>query len=1835
MYRTGDLGRWRRDGVLEFLGRADAQVKLRGFRIEPGEIEALLVRQAGVSAAAVIVRAPEGGGERRLVGYVVPSAGAAPDVSQLRLALSAALPDYMVPQAFVVLDRLPLTQNGKLDRRALPAPEAGPEREYRAARTSSESVLCGLFAEVLRLDRVGLDDNFFALGGDSIVSIQLVSRARRAGLLLTPRLVFQHQTVEALAAAAEAAARASPAAAAAGLDAAAVADIAVGRLPATPIMRWLCERGGPVGRFSQSLLLRSPAGLRQEDLAAALQALLDHHDALRLRLDAGGRAQASEHQASEHQASEHQASGDWTFEVMPSGSVRVEACLRRVDAGDLDDEGLRSLIRREAGAAELRLDPASGHLVQAVWFDAGSAREGRLLLVIHHFAVDGVSWRILGPDLAAAWQAVSGGRAVLLPARSTSFRGWAQRLSARARDAALAPEVSFWRDMLGEPSLLLSDERLDASRDVNGTAGHLTLTLPAPVTEALLTRVPAAFHGGINDVLLSGLVLAVADWCRRRAQGAAGSAGGSANSGPGPGHAVLLDLEGHGREEDGFAGVDLTRTVGWFTSLYPVRLDPGAIDLAAALSGGAPLGRALKTIKEQLRAVPQKGLHYGLLRYLNGETAKELSGLPAPELGFNYLGRFGAAGSVSSAAGSASSDESAAWPMASGLEGMASGDPAMPLAHLIEINALTLDGAAGPQLTAHVSFAPRLLPEAQVRDLAQRWFDALEALVRHVRDEALHGQALHGQARAGGFTPSDLPLLALTQGEIEEIESRHRGLGGLEDILPLSPLQEGLLFHALYDAQGPDLYTVQLELELEGALDGALLQASVQAVVDRHASLRAAFHHERLSRPVQAIVPRAGVPWRLHDLSGLEREEQERKLAALRDADRAERFDLVRPPLMRFALIRLSAERHRLLISNHHLLMDGWSAPVLVGEVLAAYAERGSTASLPRVTPYRDYLSFIAAQDHAASLQAWREALSGLEEGTRLAPRSSQTQATVVPERMDLALDRPLTRSLVRLGREHALTLNTIVQTAFGVLLGRLTGRGDVVFGVTVAGRPAELSGAERMVGLFINTLPLRMRLAAELPLVELLKRTQSAQSALMAHQHVGLAEIQRAAGFGAGSGDLFDTLVVFENYPVDRGALAQQANGLKLGQVEGRDATHYPLALIVQPGEALQLRLDYRGDLFDRGTVEAIGQRLIRLLTAAVADATRPLGSLAILDDTERSTILEGFNATAQELVQDGSVPATLPSLFAAQAARTPDAVAVVFEDRSLTYAALDAHSNRLASHLRGLGVGPETVVGLCVERSPEMVVGLLGILKAGAAYLPLDPNYPRERLAFMLSDAGAPVLVTQQALLDRLPVEAGAAPSSMAIVRLDADWPLIARQPATVPAVTPDPRNPAYVIYTSGSTGTPKGVMVTHEALSNFLGAMGERLPLAPDDRLLAVTTIGFDIAALELYLPLLRGACAVIAPRETVQDAQALARHIAKTRATVMQATPTLWQSLLSESGDALPDLTGLTMLTGGEALSGELARALRGRGRELVNLYGPTETTIWSAVMSLEGMTVEDGAPHENAEAPPIGRPIWNTRTYVLDAGLEPVPCWRGGRALHRGAWSCAGLPEPRGSDRGALHRRSSRSVGIADVPDRGPGAVARGRGAGVPGAGGRAGEAARVPDRAWRDRGGAASAGGSVCGCGDCARAGGRRRTAPGGLRGAGGGSRAGRGAASCGAVLCAAGLHGAVRVRGAGASAADTERQARPPGAACAGGGFGPGAPAGAYARRGGAVRAVRRGASGRACGSRRQLLRAWRPLAAGDAADQPGSGEPGCGTVDPQPVRGAERGAAVAAAVV
>ncbi|MFI0348970.1 amino acid adenylation domain-containing protein [Actinomadura sp. 9N407] len=685
MYRTGDLGRWLADGRLEYLGRSDQQVQLRGFRIEPGEIEAVLARHEAVSDVAVIVR------DERLIAYIVGKD------DDLRAHAAQHLPGYMVPAAVVELGALPLTSNGKLDRKALPDPDFSAKVSSRAPGTPQEETLAGLFAEVLNLERVGVEDGFFDLGGDSIIAIQLVSRARQSGLVISPREVFQHQTVQELAAIAR------PAGEAETIETE-PPGTGMGPVPVTPIVAWLRERVGGdaslVKGFHQSMLLRAPADLGVERLAEALRTLLDHHDMLRLRLDV--------------------VDGDrWQPVVRQRGTVDARDLITRVDTAGLDADKLNATIAEQAAAARDRLDPVGGTMAQLVWFDAGEA-QGRLLVLLHHLVVDGVSWRILLPDLVAAWAGVDPEPV------GTSFRRWAQRLSTTARP----DDLDAWLDIVDGPNRPLADRALDPRVDIAARARSVKLELPADITGPLLTDVPAAFHGRVNDVLLTGLALAVTQWRKHRG---------------GRGTSVLLDLEGHGRD-DFVPGTDLSRTAGWFTSIHPVRLDAGQVDWAVVRDGGPAVGTALKKVKEQLRAVPD-GIGYGVLRYLGegGGDAAELAELPPAQIAFNYLGRV------------MPGDEGGDWSIAP--EELPPGeDPGMPMAHALEINAIARDG-----LAATWTWPDGLFTEEEVRELAEDWFAALRGLVAHV-----------ASGDGDGFTPSDL-LVELDQAEIDKLQDAWRG----------------------------------------------------------------------------------------------------------------------------------------------------------------------------------------------------------------------------------------------------------------------------------------------------------------------------------------------------------------------------------------------------------------------------------------------------------------------------------------------------------------------------------------------------------------------------------------------------------------------------------------------------------------------------------------------------------------------------------------------------------------------------------------------------------------------------------------------------------------------------------------------------------------------------------------------------------------------------------------------------------------------------------------------------------------------------------------------------
>ncbi|MFE2109337.1 amino acid adenylation domain-containing protein, partial [Kitasatospora sp. NPDC059463] len=680
MYRTGDLVRRRADGRLDFLGRTDHQVKVRGFRIELGEIESALGALPEVAQAVAAVREDQPG-RRALAGYVVPRPGTAPDPAALRAALAAQLPPYLVPAAVVVLAELPLTANGKVDRERLPAPEFTAAAGSARPRTVAEETLCAIYAEVLGLAEVGTGDGFFDLGGDSIQAIQVVSQARTAGLVIGARDVFAHPSVAELAAVAV---RAE--------DAADTEDIGTGEIAPTPITEWLRELDLPAeewGRFSQEAVVAvPPAGeLDLPRLAAVLQALVDHHDVLRSRLDT-------------------RADGRWVLHAGPAGSAPVADHLLRVDAEGLDAAGLRALTAEQAAAARSRLDPRAGVMLQAVWLDAGAHRPGRLLLVLHHLVVDGVSWRILLPDLRAAGEAVLAQRPVPLAPVGTSVRRWAGLLADEAADPRRVAELPAWQRLLSDTPALLP-----AGPEPAGGTGRLVLTLPAEATAALLGTAPGAFHTGVQDVLLAAFGIALEEWRRRRAPERAPDGG------------VLVTVENHGRQEDLADGVDLSRTVGWFTSVQPVRLAAGPLDWPQVEAAGPELAAAVVRIREQLAALPGDGLGHGLLRRLNPETAPVLAALPAPQVAFNYLGRFADAGPDALWA-----PVTADAALALGGTGTEDGAPAGLRTHPVELNAVTYDGPDGPRLAAGWTWARGVLDESAVRELAETWFAALTAV---------------------------------------------------------------------------------------------------------------------------------------------------------------------------------------------------------------------------------------------------------------------------------------------------------------------------------------------------------------------------------------------------------------------------------------------------------------------------------------------------------------------------------------------------------------------------------------------------------------------------------------------------------------------------------------------------------------------------------------------------------------------------------------------------------------------------------------------------------------------------------------------------------------------------------------------------------------------------------------------------------------------------------------------------------------------------------------------------------------------------------------------------
>ncbi|MBS3183954.1 non-ribosomal peptide synthase/polyketide synthase [Pseudomonas sp. PCH44] len=1486
LYRTGDLARQREDGVIEYAGRIDHQVKIRGLRIELGEIEARLQEQDTVREAVVV--AADGPSGKQLVAYVVPEptslARAEAEIQGgylqgVKAQLQDVLPDYMVPAQWVLLEQMPLSPNGKLDRKALPKPDPAQSRsEYQAPRNALEQRLALIWQEVLRLEQVGVDDNFFELGGDSIISIQIVSRARQAGIRFAPRDLFQHQSIRRLATVAQLSETLQ-------IDQGPV----TGEAPLLPIQQTFFATEIPNRQhWNQSLLLAPSEPLDSELLTRALAAVMQQHDALRLRYQT--------------------LDGGWVQHHQPQASAE----------GLIWQKQLASLDELPAYCSEVQrsLDLGAGPMLRLGLITLPDGTQ-RLLLAIHHLVIDGVSWRILLEDLQTAYRQLQAGQVLQLPAKTTSYKAWGERLGEHARCAPMVAQLGYWQQLLeGAPQDLPRDNP-QGGMD-NRHARSVATRLDATRTRQLLQEAPAAYRTQVNDLLLTALAQVVCAWS------------GEASA--------LVQLEGHGRE-DLFSDIDLSRTLGWFTSLFPVRLTPAS-----------DLGAAIKGIKEQLRATPDKGLGHGLLRHLGSDEARAaLAALAQPRITFNYLGQF-----------DGDFADGALWVPAS--EGRGAGqDPQAPLG-----NWLSVDGQVfGGELSLNWTFSGEVYAEATIARLAEAYQQALEALIAHCLVES-----------NAGLTPSDVPLAGLGQAQLDALALPARAIA---EIYPLSPMQQGMLFHSLYEASGRT-YVNQMRLDIRG-LDVERFASAWQQAVDRHELLRAGFLWDAgLEAPRQVIHRQASLEIVVEEGGdGTARLLDER---AGHELDRG--FDLACPPLLRLCLLRTGADSHHVIYTSHHILMDGWSNSRLLGEVLQSYAGQAVAAPEGR---YQDYLAWLQGQDQAASERFWQAQLAPLEEPTRLALACARADLAEPGQALHSArLNGEQTRRLQAFARQQQVTLNTLVQSAWLLLLQRYTGQRSVAFGATVSGRPVELPGIEQQLGLFINSLPVIASPDGALSVAQWAQAVQAQNLALRDHEHTPLADVQRLAGRNGEA--LFDTLLVFENYPVSE-ALQAAPGGLGFSNLGYSEQSGYALTLIAQVGDELELAFNYLTQDFAEPTIRRIAGQLTQLLLQFMAHPDSPLGELPLLEENDRQQVVEQWNATAR------SYPGTpyVHQLFEQHVMLQPQAPALTFADRTLSYAELNAEANRLAQYLRSQGVGPDVLVGIAAERSVEMVVGLLAILKAGGAYVPLDPEYPQDRLAYMFEDSGITLLLTQSHLRDGLPIPAG-----LAVLDLDRAeaWDALG---AHNPEVALHPENLAYVIYTSGSTGKPKGAGNRHVALHNRLAWMQEAYQLTATDSVLQKTPFSFDVSVWEFFWPLMEGARLVMALPGDHRDPARLAELITRERISTLHFVPSMLQAFVGDENAAR--CTSLQrIICSGEALPVELQRqtlALLPQSG-LYNLYGPTEAAIdvthWTCV-------------EEGKDAVPIGQPIANLQTYVLDGELNPVSpgvtgeLYLGGIGLARG------------------------------------------------------------------------------------------------------------------------------------------------------------------------------------------------------------------------------------------
>ena len=1515
LYRTGDQAKYRDGGFIEFIGRLDHQVKIRGYRVELGEVEFAVRKLDGVLQAAVISR-DDNGGKKQLLAFVEGNPSKLQPEQTMLAELKCVLPEYMLPTSIVVLENLPLTASGKVDRKNLESIEVNfhvSTVDDTVPVSEQEKILTEIYKDLFRRQKVSTKDNFFALGGDSITAIQLLSRLRQLNFLCKASDVFSNPDIASLAKVITVLAQES--------DSAAVCEEVITdkfEIQPNPIQAWCYEQCFQnLSHWNQELLLTCHKGISTQHLQQAFNLLVDHHSALKMRF-------------------EKSLLGQWTQWHNSASAIVPVHEIEFTGAADKQDVQIEIETFCDSLHAKMRLD--KGELVQvAIVRTPEFMATDRLFVSVHHLVLDGVSWRVLMDDLQRAVQALRSGRNDFFGYKTTHFSEYSLRLNQFANSAECLQDLAYWQGVVNQSSASLPcDFIVDTTYEKDSKS--VTATLGRQATSDLLQRSNKAYHTEIDELLLSAMGLALANWTG--------------------GECFKISLEGHGRDTF-YSPIDISHTIGWFTSIYPVLVQ---VSQEHCLDFKKNLAQIIEATKHSLRSVPKSGFTYSPIRYLSQDEKVRSSLQYTNMVEFNYLGQTDNMNIEQMGLGLSIVDDILGKTRAA--ENHRTND--------LEIDLIVVND----EMKIRIAFSCARYENSTMQALANHFISYLDDIVDHCLQ-------VNNQ-----WHVREYPLVNLSQDAFCALVTRLNDIDDIQDIYPQSALQSGMLFHSINDQEG-STYIDQLYCEFFSAVDESKFQQAWQQLVDTHSIFRTEFVFEGLSQGLQVVRSRVRAPLEIIDARG--EDSADVYFEQMVKTERSKHLTYTSPSLMRLMLYRLDESHYGFVWTFHHAVMDGWSLANALEHFTSTYQALvgGALAPVFKKDEYVDYIAYLQGYDQVKANVFWTEYLRDFETPTKLRENPDSTLPTEIIGETILSIDRQLFRNIIHFAQAQQVTLNTIMQAAWLLVLHTHTQSDDIVLGVTCTGRPAELDHVEDRVGLYINTIPLRVKFDQSISCRDWLKSLHKNQLDVLDYQYSSLLDIQKCSKIGADN-PLLNILLVCENYPIGATGEGDNGSSLAIQNIHAPEHTNFPISLEVAMEEnGLKLKLTYQTKLFGKAFTQQLLNHIVRAFIELTNDCDRTLDQLQLVDPSETQYLLHELNQSKRNY----DLSTSWVNRFQKQAKQTPNAVAMVHGDSILNYAQLNRLANGFARVLQDKGVGIGDVIPVIAASGFLPPVAFLAINKCGAAFAPLDARWPRQRLMEVLADINAKcVLLDTRLNLDLQIVD------NIYIVAIDD-----IEEQTENPGVEISPDLPIYVIHTSGSTGKPKGAVNCHKGILNRFLFMDEYFGVPSQDTILQTTHHCYDSAVWQYFWPLLSGGKSVLQNWEQGIDLFQIIDMVQRHQVTISDFTPGVLASLIAHLKD-MPEhreqLSSLrALLLGGDALSTKVVRDIRKLFPHvrLNNCYGPSETSIGVVFYEIPACV---------PDILPIGRPIANVKAYVLNARGQTLPSGVVGE-LYLGG-SCIGL-----------------------------------------------------------------------------------------------------------------------------------------------------------------------------------------------------------------------------------